>query len=148
MARLPEFRNRVVFLEDYDMNIARYLVQGVDVWLNNPRRPQEASGTSGMKVVCNGGLNLSASWTAGGTKATPEVGWAIGNGEEYAEADGDQQDYIESEAIYNILEKDILPMFYERSRDCVAPRLDRHDEEQLREAGPVLQYQPHGAGVH
>src|SRR5262249_56204604 len=59
IARRPEFRRRVVFLEDYDMNVARYLVQGVDVWLNNPRRPLEASGTSGMKVSSNGGLNLS-----------------------------------------------------------------------------------------
>src|SRR5262249_58548814 len=59
VSRRPEFRRRIVFIEDYDMNVARYLVQGVDVWLNNPRRPLEASGTSGMKVCCNGGLNLS-----------------------------------------------------------------------------------------
>ncbi len=117
MARLPEFRNHVVFLEDYDMHIARYLVQGVDVWLNNPRRPKEASGTSGMKVIYNGGLNFSVldGWWA--EAYTPDVGWAIGSGEEYPEADSDQQDFIESEAIYNVLENDIVPAFYDRGRD-------------------------------
>jgi starch phosphorylase len=117
VARLPEFRNHVVFLEDYDMHIARYLVQGVDVWLNNPRRPKEASGTSGMKVIYNGGLNFSVLDGWWDEAYSPEVGWSIGNGEEYGEADSEQQDFIESEAIYNVLENDILPTFYERSRD-------------------------------
>ena len=71
IARRPEFRRRIVFLEDYDMNVARYLVQGVDVWLNNPRRPLEASGTSGMKVAVNGGLNLSDPRRLVGARATP-----------------------------------------------------------------------------
>lgn len=117
MARDEELRDKIVFLENYDMNVARYLVQGVDVWLNNPRRPKEASGTSGMKVIYNGGLNCSIldGWWAEGYD--PQVGWAIGNGEEYPEHEAEHQDYVESEALYNVLEKDIIPLFYQRSRD-------------------------------
>lgn len=119
LAMGAEFRNSVVFLEDYDMQIARYLIQGVDVWLNTPRRPKEASGTSGMKVIYNGGLNFSIldGWWAEGY--SPAVGWAIGNGEEYDEHEADMQDQIESEALYNTLEKDIIPLFYDRGRDNV-----------------------------
>ncbi len=116
-ARLPEFRNRIVFIENYDMGVGRAMTQGVDVWLNNPRRPQEASGTSGMKVIYNGGLNasiLDGWWDEG---YDPSVGWAIGNGEEYPPDQEILQDKIESEALYNLLEKDIVPLFYERSRD-------------------------------
>jgi starch phosphorylase len=118
-ARDPDLRHSIVFLENYDMNTARYLVQGVDVWLNNPRRPKEASGTSGMKVIYNGGLNCSIldGWWAEGYD--PSVGWAIGNGEEYPEAEADHQDYVESEALYNILEQDIVPLFYTRGRDSL-----------------------------
>ncbi|MBZ0276160.1 MAG: alpha-glucan family phosphorylase, partial [Anaerolineae bacterium] len=117
VARSEDFRHSIVFLENYDMSIARMLVQGVDVWLNTPQRPKEASGTSGMKVVYNGGLNCSIldGWWAEGYR--PEVGWAIGNGEEYPEHEWERQNYIESEALYNILEKDIIPLFYERGRD-------------------------------
>ncbi|HEY7330016.1 MAG TPA: alpha-glucan family phosphorylase [Gemmataceae bacterium] len=114
-ARKPELRRRIVFLEDYDMNVARYLVQGVDVWLNNPRRPLEASGTSGMKVACNGGLNLSVldGWWDEGYDG--ENGWAIGAGEEYT--DLAYQDEVESRAIYDLLEQEIVPLFYNRSSD-------------------------------
>ena len=117
LARRQEFRNRVVFIEDYDMNVARYLVQGVDVWLNTPRRPHEASGTSGMKATANGALNLSIldGWWAEGY--TPETGWAIGGGEEYRDDQFDYQDAVESNAIYDLLEKDIVPLFYDRGRD-------------------------------
>ncbi len=116
-ARREEFRNRIVFLEDYDMVVARYLVQGVDLWLNTPRRPHEASGTSGMKATANGALNLSIldGWWAEGY--TPETGWAIGHGEEYPEDQFDYQDRVESNAIYDLLEKEIVPLFYERGRD-------------------------------
>ncbi|MGQ9888018.1 MAG: alpha-glucan family phosphorylase [Aggregatilineales bacterium] len=116
-ARDPDLRHSIVFLENYDMNIARYLVQGVDVWLNTPRRPKEASGTSGMKVIYNAGLNCSIldGWWAEGYD--PSVGWAIGNGEEYPESEAEHQDYVESEALYNILEQDIVPLFYARGRD-------------------------------
>jgi starch phosphorylase len=115
MARRPEFRRRVVFLEDYDMNVARYLVQGVDVWLNNPRRPLEASGTSGMKVCVNGGLNLSIldGWWVEGYQQ--DNGWAIGAGEEYS--DLTYQDDVESRAIYDLLEQEIVPLFYTRTSD-------------------------------
>ncbi|MFZ4815056.1 MAG: alpha-glucan family phosphorylase [Phototrophicaceae bacterium] len=119
LSRQPLFRNRIVFLEDYDMNIGRYLYQGVDVWLNNPERPKEASGTSGMKVIANGGLNFSVLdgwWDEG---YAPELGWAIGNGEEYAETDHAMQNQIESEALYNILENDVATLFYDSGRDSL-----------------------------
>ena len=112
-ARDPDVRRNIVFLEDYDISVARYLVQGVDVWLNTPRRPNEASGTSGMKVLANGGLNLSVLdgwWDEG---YDPNVGWAIGNGEEYADAE--YQDRVESEALFTLLENDVVPLFYQRN---------------------------------
>ena len=95
-ARTPSVRRRVVFLENYDINVARYLVQGVDVWLNTPRRPHEASGTSGMKAAANGVLNcsiLDGWWVEG---YSPDVGWAIGHGESYP--DTGFQDHVESQA--------------------------------------------------
>ncbi len=111
----PELRNRIVFIEDYDLDVARYMVQGVDVWLNNPRRPLEASGTSGMKVAPNGGLNLSIldGWWCEGYNT--ENGWAIGSGEEYD--DPELQDEIESRLLYEILEKEVVPTFYNRGED-------------------------------
>ncbi len=114
-ARTEDMRRRVLFLENYDINIARHLVQGVDVWLNTPRRPMEASGTSGMKVLFNGGLNLSVldGWWVEGY--SPERGWAIGNGEEYD--DHEEQNEIEANAIYDLLEKEIVPLFYDRGTD-------------------------------
>jgi len=109
------FRRRVVFLENYDMNVARYLVQGVDVWLNTPRRGMEASGTSGMKVLANGGINMSIldGWWCEGY--LQDTGWAIGQGESYE--DRDYQDEVESHALYDLLEKDVVPLFYERGSD-------------------------------
>jgi starch phosphorylase len=114
-ARQEPFRRSMVFLEDYDINIARYIVQGVDVWLNTPLRPMEASGTSGMKVAANGGLNLSIpdGWWAEGYD--PSVGWIIGTGEEYD--DVDYQNAVESQTLYDLLEKEIIPLFYERGPD-------------------------------
>jgi starch phosphorylase len=114
-ARDPAVRRKVVFVENYDMNVARYLVQGVDVWLNTPRRPYEASGTSGMKAACNGVLNcsiLDGWWVEG---YSPDVGWAIGRGEEYH--DPTTQDTVESQALYDLLEKQIVPLFYARDLD-------------------------------
>jgi starch phosphorylase len=115
VARRPEFRRRIAFLEDYDIHVARYLVQGVDVWLNNPRRPLEASGTSGMKVCVNGGLNMSVldGWWVEGYAG--DNGWAIGAGEEYT--DLTYQDDVESRAIYDLLEQEIVPLFYTRATD-------------------------------
>ncbi|MEA2030525.1 MAG: alpha-glucan family phosphorylase [candidate division Zixibacteria bacterium] len=105
------FRNRIVFLEDYDINVARYMVQGVDVWLNTPRRPQEASGTSGMKAALNGALHLSILdgwWDEG---YSDDNGFKIGNGEEYENVE--VQDRMESEMLFNILEKEVIPLFYD-----------------------------------
>jgi starch phosphorylase len=116
-AAMPEFRNSVVFLDNYDMTVARYLVQGVDVWLNNPQRPQEASGTSGMKVIYNGGLNASVLDGWWDEAYDPNLGWAIGNREIYGEDQLDLQNEIESEALYNILENAIAPLFYTRDRN-------------------------------
>jgi starch phosphorylase len=115
MARDPRFKNRIIFLEDYDIVVARYLVQGVDVWLNNPRRPLEASGTSGMKAAANGALNCSIldGWWCEGYDG--QNGWGIGRAEEYT--DLDYQDDVESRALYDLLEKQIVPLFYERSSD-------------------------------
>lgn len=115
MTRDLELRRRVVFLEDYDMNVAHYLVQGSDIWLNNPRRPAEASGTSGMKAAVNGVLNLSVldGWWCEGYSG--DNGWVIGSGEEYDSTE--YQDEIESKAIYDLLEKDIVPLYYRRGMD-------------------------------
>jgi len=114
-ANQNSIRRRVVFLEDYDIDIARFLVRGVDVWLNNPRRPMEASGTSGMKAAVNGVLNMSTSdgwWCEGYTK---DGGWMIGVGENYE--DNEYQDMVESQAIYEMLENEVIPLFYTRSVD-------------------------------
>lgn len=113
-SRRHEVRHRVAFLEDYDINIARYMVQGCDVWLNTPRRPYEACGTSGMKAAANGGLNLSIldGWWCEGFRE--DRGWAIGSGEDYDEPE--YQDSVESQALFNILENDVIPAFYDRKR--------------------------------
>jgi starch phosphorylase len=115
LAQQPEFRHKMAFIEDYDMNVARYMVQGCDIWLNNPLRPQEACGTSGMKAAANGALNVSVldGWWAEGYK--PGLGWAIGAGEEYE--DREYQDQVESQAIYDILERCAVPCFYDRGKD-------------------------------
>ena len=114
IAKKPEFRKHIVFIEDYDIELARYMTRGVDIWLNNPRRPMEASGTSGMKASANGALNLSIldGWWDEGFNG--KNGWAIGAGEEYP--DNGYQDYVESMEIYNILEKDIIPVFYAKDK--------------------------------
>jgi starch phosphorylase len=114
IAQREEFRNRIVFLENYDLDLAYRLVAGVDVWLNTPRRPLEASGTSGMKAGLNGAINLSIldGWWAEGY--TPETGWTIGIPTEYSSTE--EQDFIESQALYDVLERDVIPMFYHREK--------------------------------
>ncbi|MDD5306709.1 MAG: alpha-glucan family phosphorylase [Deltaproteobacteria bacterium] len=111
-ARSPEFRGRIVYLENYDMALGRLLTQGVDVWLNTPVRPYEASGTSGMKVAPNGGLNCSIldGWWDEGYK--PGAGWAIDAGPTYANRD--HQDELDRMALIDILEKQIIPLYYDR----------------------------------
>lgn len=110
--RRPEVRPHVIFLSDYDMHLTEQLVQGVDVWLNTPRRPWEACGTSGMKVLVNGGINLSEldGWWA--EAYSPEVGWALGDGQEH---DSDPAwDATEADALYTLLEREVIPEFYTR----------------------------------
>ena len=110
--RRPEIRSHVVFLEDYDIALAQQLVQGVDVWINTPRRPWEACGTSGMKVLANGGLNFSEldGWWA--EACSSDVGWSLGDGKEH---DVDPaRDAVEAEQLYQRLENGIIPLFYQR----------------------------------
>jgi starch phosphorylase len=111
--RRPEVRPHAIFLSDYDMHLTERLVQGVDVWLNTPRRPWEACGTSGMKVLVNGGINLSEldGWWA--EAYTPEVGWALGDGQEHG--DDPAWDAAEAEALYERLEREVIPEFYTRN---------------------------------
>lgn len=111
----PEARPHVIFLSDYDMQLTEHLVQGVDVWINTPRRPWEACGTSGMKVLVNGGLNLSEvdGWWAEAYR--PEVGWAIGDGKEHGEDPA--WDAAEANALYDLLENQIVPEFYARDSE-------------------------------
>ena len=111
IAQRFEFRQRVVFLEVYDIALAQELVQGVDVWINTPRRPWEACGTSGMKVLVNGGLNLSERDGWWDEAYAPELGWALGDGHEYPP---DEQDARDAEALYSVLEQEVVPEFYAR----------------------------------
>ncbi len=115
--RRPEPRPRVIFLSDYDMLLTEQLVQGVDVWLNTPRRPWEACGTSGMKVLVNGGINLSEldGWWAEAYES--EVGWALGDGREHD--DDPAWDAAEAEALYDLLEYEVIPEFYERDEEGI-----------------------------
>ncbi len=124
LARRPEIRRRIVFLEDYDMAVSRCLVQGCDVWLNTPLRPMEASGTSGMKAAANGALNVSTldGWWDEAWRESDSalIGWAIGNGEH--NPDRDYQDQLDAEALYHLLENDVVQAFYERGRDHLPRR--------------------------
>ena len=117
IAQREEFRNHIVFIEDYDTNIARYLVQGCDLWLNTPRRLREASGTSGMKAAINGVINMSVIDGWWYEAYSPNIGWSIGQEESYKNEA--EQDEVEFNAIYNILEKEVIPMFYDRGPDNV-----------------------------
>ncbi len=115
--RRSEVRDHAVFLADYDMRLTQELVAGVDVWINTPRRPMEASGTSGMKVLANGGLNLSEldGWWAEAYSA--EVGWAIGDGKD--RGDDPAWDVVEADALYDLLEREVIPEFYTRDESGI-----------------------------
>ena len=115
--RRPEVRSHAIFLSDYDMLLSERLLQGVDVWINTPRRPWEACGTSGMKVLVNGGLNLSVldGWWM--EAYSPEVGWALGDGKEHSEDPA--LDSSEAEALYDLLEKKVVPEFYTRGDEGI-----------------------------
>jgi starch phosphorylase len=128
--------DHVVFLEDYDLNKTAMLVQGADVWLNNPRRPFEACGTSGMKVVPNGGLNLSVldGWWAEAYR--PGVGWAIGGGQEFVHAG--YQDELDAESLYSLLENEVVPLFYNRDADGLPRRWIAMMKESIRVLAPAF----------
>ena len=130
----PRFTKKLVFIENYDINVARYLVQGADVWLNTPRRPLEACGTSGMKAAANGCLNLSVLdgwWDEG---YDPGLGWAIGSGEEYE--DESMQDSIEASALYRLLEDEVVPLFFERDNNGLPRQWIKHMKECLAKVCP------------
>ncbi len=120
LSRDPSFAGRVVFVEDYDMDLARDLVQGCDVWLNQPVRPQEASGTSGMKAAANGVLNVSVldGWWA--EAYAPQIGWAIGRADD--DVDDPQRDPNDAAAVYRLLERSVVPLFYDLGLDGTPTR--------------------------
>lgn len=128
------FGRAIVFLEDYEIPVAKHMVTGVDVWLNTPMRPKEASGTSGMKVVANGGLNLSIldGWWAEGYE--PGLGWAIGTGEDYAEG----IDQVEANALYDLLETQVVPTFYEKDARGVPREWVKMMKASMRALAPVF----------
>ncbi len=136
-AREAECRHRFIFIEDYDINVARYMVQGVDCWLNTPRRPMEASGTSGMKASANGALNISIpdGWWCEAEYLGPN-GWSIGKGENYDSIE--EQDEVESQAFYDLLEQEIVPLFYDRGTDGLPRGWVRSMKSAIRTIGPVF----------
>ena len=136
LSQREEFRKRIVFLEDYDIAIARYLVQGVDVWLNTPRRLYEASGTSGMKAAVNGVLNMSILDGWWDEAFRPGIGWAIGKVDEYS--DINYQYDIEANAIYDLLEKEVIPLFYTRGTDKLPRGWIHYMKESIRSLYPVF----------
>jgi len=129
-----EVRPHAIFLSDYDMHLTEHLVQGVDVWINTPRRPWEACGTSGMKILVNGGINLSEldGWWA--EAYTPEVGWALGDGQEHG--DDPAWDAAEAEALYDLLERQVIPEFYARDVNGVPAAWVKRMRESMAQLTP------------
>ena len=134
--RREECRMSLVFLEDYDMKIANYMVQGCDIWLNTPRRPLEACGTSGMKAMANGVLQFSTpdGWWDEAYLPDNSLGWAIGRGEDYN--DHEYQDFVESQTLYKVLENDIIPEFYDRGHGSLPRSWIAKVKKALRILGP------------
>jgi starch phosphorylase len=132
--RRPETRPHVLFLSDYDMLLTEHLVQGVDVWINTPRRPWEASGTSGMKVLVNGGINLSEldGWWA--EAFAPDVGWALGDGREHG--DDPAWDAVEADALYDLLERVVVPEFFARDEQGIPTAWVRRMRESMARLTP------------
>ena len=132
--RQPETRPHIVFLSDYDMLLTEHLVQGVDAWINTPRRPWEACGTSGMKVLVNGGINLSEldGWWA--EAYTPDVGWALGDGQEHD--DDPAWDAVEADALYDLLEREVIPEFYTRDESGIPTAWVKRMRESMAQLTP------------
>ena len=130
----PRYQGRITFAEDYDMLLASRLYGGVDVWLNNPRAPLEASGTSGMKAAANGALNLSVldGWWIEGFAANPDTGWGI---EPSEQMDG-KGDAADGDAIYALLEREVVPLFYERDEQNLPCEWIRRSKEAIRSLAP------------
>jgi starch phosphorylase len=134
-AKDPRSQGRIVFLEDYDLNIAHLMVQGVDVWMNTPRRPNEASGTSGMKAALNGTLNFSVldGWWCEGYNE--KNGWVIGSDKEYS--DPNEQDKKDAESIYQILENELIPLYYQtRTMGDLSEQWVSKIKESIRSCAP------------
>ncbi|HMO55162.1 MAG TPA: alpha-glucan family phosphorylase, partial [Tepidiformaceae bacterium] len=135
-SRQPEFRDRLVLLERYDVDLARSLVQGADVWLNTPLRPLEASGTSGMKSVANGGLHMSVLdgwwWEA----YRPGLGWAVGR--DRVDDDPEVQDAFDANSIYDLLENELVPAFYDRDSEGIPQAWVRRMKDSIAAFGPVF----------
>ncbi|MBV8215427.1 MAG: alpha-glucan family phosphorylase [Verrucomicrobia bacterium] len=141
LAVRPDLGRHLLFLEDYDLAVARYLVQGADVWLNTPLRPNEASGTSGMKAAANGALNLSIldGWWAelwDSQDRPGAIGWAIGKGENYH--DPNYQSQVEAEALYELLEHDVIPLFYDRGPDKLPRKWIEHMKASIATICPIV----------
>jgi starch phosphorylase len=134
--RRPDARPHVIFLSDYDMLLTEHLVQGVDVWINTPRRPWEACGTSGMKVLVNGGINLSEldGWWA--EAYTPEVGWALGDGREHG--DDPAWDAVEADSLYDLLEREVIPEFYTRDESGIPTAWVKRMRESMARLTPIF----------
>ena len=134
--RRTDARSHVIFLNDYDMLLSEYLVQGVDLWINTPRRPWEACGTSGMKVLVNGGINLSEldGWWA--EAYTPEVGWALGDGKEHG--DDPAWDAVEANALYDLLEREVIPEFYARDKTGIPTAWIKRMRESMARLTPLF----------
>jgi len=141
LCREPDFRMSMVFIEDYDMEIAAHLISGCDVWLNNPRRPLEACGTSGMKAMFNGVMQFSTldGWWDEAWKSDNSLGWAIGKGEDYD--DPDYQDTVELQTLYKVLESEIIPDFYDRGRGGLPLAWVKRMKAALVEFGPLFHSQ-------
>jgi starch phosphorylase len=133
MMRDSQFAHKVVFVEDYDINVGRHFVQGVDVWLNNPRRPFEASGTSGQKVVLNGGLNLSVldGWWAEAYDGSN--GFAIGTGRTHSNVS--LHDTRDGEELYRVLREEVIPLYYQRDLDGLPRRWIQRVKRAIRTLG-------------
>ena len=136
LCRQAPFRSKMVFLEDYDMDLARTMISGCDVWLNNPRRPLEACGTSGMKAMFNCALQFSTldGWWDEAWRPDNGLGWAIGKGEDYD--DPDYQDAVELQTLYKVLESEIIPDFYDRDVSGLPRVWVRRMKDALAEFGP------------
>lgn len=134
--RQEDFRMKIVFLENYDITLGSYLVQGVDIWLNNPLRPREASGTSGMKAGANGALNLSILDGWWDEAYNNKIGWSIGKGEDYD--DREEQDMVESTALYHILEQDVIPTFYKRTKNGLPRDWIRMMKTNIQQVSPFF----------